>query len=198
MASERTRSLLRCLLLATIGLSADWAAGGTPPGEGRDFPSFVWPSQPPADCPFEHSKDIVGVVFTGVHSDYHVADTWYPSWASDGNLYSPWTDGSAPRADGTRENSNSGVGPDATTGQAVLIGDDLARAVVGELEPHPAGAVGLGLGQRLRPVVRGEGDVHAAARERVQVRRQGCDERLTLTRSHLGDAALMQGDTADR
>ncbi len=29
----------------------------------------------------------------GFHSDYRFADTWYPSWAADGNLYSPWTDG---------------------------------------------------------------------------------------------------------
>ena len=77
--------------------------------DGKHFQPFVWPSQPPADCPFEASKDIVGVAFLGVHSDYHVADTWYPSWASDWNLYSPWTDGSTPREDGYRENSNSGV-----------------------------------------------------------------------------------------
>ncbi|HOV78185.1 MAG TPA: hypothetical protein PLS24_09145, partial [Sedimentisphaerales bacterium] len=112
------------LALSLIALWCVSLASSGEPQEGRNFPPFVWSSQPPADCPFEPSKDIVGIAFTGVHSDYHVADTWYPSWASDGNLYSPWTDGSAPRADGTRENSNSGLGPEATTGQAVLIGDD--------------------------------------------------------------------------
>lgn len=110
------------LLLAVLWTSHTLAAKEYK--EGQHFPPFIWPSEPPKDCPFEPSKDIVGIAFTGVHSDYRVADTWYPSWASDGNLYSPWTDGSAPRADGSRENSNSGTGKDATTGQAVLIGDD--------------------------------------------------------------------------
>jgi hypothetical protein len=33
------------------------------------------------------------VAFTGRHAEYTGADTWYPSWANDGNLYSPWPDG---------------------------------------------------------------------------------------------------------
>ncbi len=84
----------------------------------------IWPSEPPADCPFEQSTEITGIAFTGVHSDYHVADTWYPSWASDGKLYSPYTDGTCPRLDGSRERSNSSRGEYATTGQAVMEGDD--------------------------------------------------------------------------
>jgi len=54
---------------------------------------WVWPNQPPGDCPFEQSKFVAGIVFTGRHAEYTGADTWYPAWASDGNLYSPWTDG---------------------------------------------------------------------------------------------------------
>ena len=46
------------------------------------------------------------------------ADTWYPSWASDGNLYSPWTDGNV-----NGLNSGSG-GKNATTGSATILGDD--------------------------------------------------------------------------
>lgn len=83
-----------------------------------------WPSQPPPGCPFPPSPSLRGIAFTGRHSDYNVADTWYPSWASDGKLYSPWTDGSCPRLDGSREKSNSGLGPRAQTGHAVLEGDD--------------------------------------------------------------------------
>jgi len=79
---------------------------------------LLWPSEPPEDIPFEQSEELIGILFTGVHSDYRAADTWYPSWASDDNLYSPWTDG---QTDGM--NSSSG-GPDATTGQAVMIGND--------------------------------------------------------------------------
>ena len=36
--------------------------------------------------------DTMGVYFTGKHSDYYCGDTFYPSWATDGNLYSPWTE----------------------------------------------------------------------------------------------------------
>jgi hypothetical protein len=79
---------------------------------------LLWPSEPPKDMPFEQSKELVGILFTCVHSDYRAADTWYPSWASDDNLYSPWTDG---QTDGMNSSSS---GPDATTGQAVMIGND--------------------------------------------------------------------------
>jgi hypothetical protein len=41
----------------------------------------VWPSQPPKDCPFPPSQQLGGIFFTGVHSDYHCGDTWYPSIA---------------------------------------------------------------------------------------------------------------------
>ncbi len=53
----------------------------------------VWPSEPPPGCPFPASETIKAVSFTGRHAEYTGADTWYPSWASDGVLYSPWTDG---------------------------------------------------------------------------------------------------------
>ncbi len=88
-----------------------------------NFESFVWPSDPPADCPFEKSEDIVGILFTGKCSDYRFADTWYFSWASDDKLYSPFTDGSVPRLDGSRDASTSYM-PPFTTGQAVAEGDD--------------------------------------------------------------------------
>ena len=107
------------LLLSMIALS------GTPqiPDAPIEFDPFVWPSEPPDDCPFEQSTDIVGLLFTGQASDYRLADTWYPSWASDDRLYSPYTDGSVPRLTGGREQSASYQYP-YTTGQAVLEGDD--------------------------------------------------------------------------
>src|SRR5512141_173529 len=70
----------------------------------------VWPSTPPQDCPFPKSTLIVGVGFTGRHAEYTGADTWYPSWAVDGNFYSPWTDGNV---NGLGSNS---AGEQATTG----------------------------------------------------------------------------------
>jgi len=54
----------------------------------------TWPSQPPANCPFKNSPSISGIAFTGRYTHYTRADTWYPSWASDGDMYSPYTDGS--------------------------------------------------------------------------------------------------------
>lgn len=53
-----------------------------------------WPSNPPEVPPMGPSKVLSGLAFTGRHARYTSADTWYPSWASDDKMYSPWTDGS--------------------------------------------------------------------------------------------------------
>ena len=45
----------------------------------------------PEGCPFEKSRAFAGVGFTRRHAEYTEADTWYPSWAADGKLYSPRT-----------------------------------------------------------------------------------------------------------
>jgi len=82
------------------------------------FSPRVWPSEPPADCPFPPSKEITGIRFTGRHARYTSADTWYPSWASSGNLYSTWTDGAV---NGLKASS---FGPKAVTGFATILGDD--------------------------------------------------------------------------
>src|ERR1035437_2116376 len=79
---------------------------------------LAWSSPPPTNCPFEASKDFSGLLFTGQHAEYTHADTWYLSWGSDGNLYSPWTDGNV---NGLESNS---AGKNATTGFAKIIGDD--------------------------------------------------------------------------
>lgn len=91
----------------------------------------LWRSEPPAGCPFAPATIVGGIEFTGLHSDYgpprlasNLGDTWYPSWASDGKLYSPFTDGPCPRSDGTMDRSRSDLGADAVTGCAVLEGDD--------------------------------------------------------------------------
>jgi hypothetical protein len=78
----------------------------------------IWPSQPPPECPFKASEMMVGLGFTGRHAEYTGADTWYPSWAADGNLYSPWTDGNV-----NGLGSSSG-GEKATTGHATILGND--------------------------------------------------------------------------
>jgi hypothetical protein len=76
-------------------------------------------SEQPADCPFPPGESVGSVLFTGRHAEYTTADTWYPSWASDGNLYSPWTDESV---------NGLGVfsgGPNAATGNAKITGDQI-------------------------------------------------------------------------
>jgi hypothetical protein len=79
---------------------------------------YEWPNDPPADGPFERSKDIRGVVFTGRYANYTGADTWYFQGAPDGHQYSCWTDG---EIDGFRCNSNIRA---QATGQARIEGND--------------------------------------------------------------------------
>jgi hypothetical protein len=87
------------------------------------YKPFIWKSEVPQNCPFKQSENLKGIKFLGVKSGFHVADTWYPTWADDDRLYSPYTDGSCPRLDGSSESSNS-AGENATTGQAVIEGND--------------------------------------------------------------------------
>jgi len=87
------------------------------------FDAFVWPSETPSDCPFRQSDDFHQMRLLGVKSGFRYGDTFYPTWADDDLLYSPWTDGATWRLDGSMDASNSG-GADPTTGQAVLEGDD--------------------------------------------------------------------------
>jgi hypothetical protein len=135
------------LFFAIVGLcvSAVWAA---PPAtqphtradedvwsarETRRSP-WTWPDTTLEDCPFPASKDITEFVFTGRYACYTSADTWYPSWASDGHLYSPWTDGRIHgRYDhGTQPESHSSGGARARTGQARIEGNDpLDLTVIG-------------------------------------------------------------------
>ena len=78
------------------------------------FDAFVWKSEAPADCPFRQSDDLRQIRFLGIKSGFFneqkkdtswpwLADTWYPSWAEDNLLYSPYTDGDVWRLDGTYE-----------------------------------------------------------------------------------------------
>lgn len=90
-----------------------------------NFEPFIWQSEIPLDCPFEQSESIISIRFLGVKSGYHYGDTWYPTWASNDTLYSPWTDGKTKRLDGYTDWSQSWVDPvHITTGQGVIAGDD--------------------------------------------------------------------------
>jgi len=101
-AGRMATMLAACLWAATAGAGVTQKLIPSPTphavaGAGavaREFP-FAWRSPPPTGCPFPTSKVVTGVVFTGRYRVYTRADTWYPSWASDGAMYSPWTDGRA-------------------------------------------------------------------------------------------------------
>ncbi len=99
--------------------------------------STLWPSTPPDDCPYPPSSDFRGLAFTGRHREYTGADTWYPSWAEDDTMVTPWTDGnfSHPVSEGfavqemecssdSRNAANKDRGGRSATGQARVYGDD--------------------------------------------------------------------------
>ncbi len=89
-------------------------------GQGYySWPQHVGLNSWAISLPVEQSTELTGIGFTGRHASYTRADTWYPSWASDGMLYSPWTDGWI-----GDERCTSYPGQDAHTGQAKIIGDD--------------------------------------------------------------------------
>lgn len=93
----------------------------------------VWQSNPPDDCPFPQSSNFSEIAFSMRYGTYGHADTWYPSWGKDNNLYSSWTDG--------KVNGVSGGNSMHTTGYAVVIGDDplnLTITNVGTFQSYPA------------------------------------------------------------
>ncbi len=108
------------------------------PYEPEAWVPKVWKSEPPEGCPLEPSRDIRGIAFTGRYATYTDADTWYPSWADDGNMYSSWTDGWI-----GKELCLSG-GPKSRTGNAKIIGDDPLNLVIQSLGTQPASPLPYG------------------------------------------------------
>ena len=121
-----------------------------------NYESFVWKNDPPEGIPFKQSRDFSGIRFLGRCSDYNVADTWYPSWASDDVLYSPFTDGVTmgmwSNSNGFAGNGvinydgwNSGfISRRATTGNGALKGNDplnleIVPIGVCAADPYPYG-----------------------------------------------------------
>src|SRR3989339_1238062 len=104
------------------------------------FKPFIWKSEIPFGCPFEQSKLFNAIEFLGLKSGFRYGDTWYPSWASDDKMYSPWTDGNTWRLDGTWEGASSGDIDNAVTGNGVMEGDDPMNIVAYSLglEKGPA------------------------------------------------------------
>ena len=125
---------LAVLVTSLTVQGAEPKTGPDTPAAEKVNPAGQWRSAPPADCPFKPSASLSGIEFTGRHSDYRCGDTFYPSWASDGNLYSPWTDG---KTDGV--DCQSWQVP-AHTGHAVMIGDDPLKLEIHNTSPPKEGA----------------------------------------------------------
>jgi len=119
---------------------------------------------PSTACPLPQSRRFSGLRFTGRTRDYHEtieADTWYPSWAADGSLYSPFADGRVKSAAGKwvgarcywdagwwppelwfrklgrqfyQGRITSDLPKASSTGNAVLAGDDAFALTVTPLE----------------------------------------------------------------
>jgi hypothetical protein len=114
------KSILLSIFLLTI--STSFILSQVKP-DTLSYKPYIWKSEIPANCPFRQSETLKGIRLLGMKSGFHVADTWYPTWSDDDRLYSPYTDGSCPRPDGSYESSNS-AGEHASTGHAVIEGDD--------------------------------------------------------------------------
>jgi hypothetical protein len=128
------RKLIAFAALAVLCLIRPAGASTAPQQDGV----HVWPSQPPADIPFTASKELTGIAFTGRYARYGNADTWYPTWASNGNLYSSWTDG---EVNGVHSSS---AGSKATTGYATIVGDDPLHLTLTNVGVYPASPLPYG------------------------------------------------------
>ncbi|HOW84594.1 MAG TPA: hypothetical protein P5119_04480 [Candidatus Aminicenantes bacterium] len=129
-----TIALTASLLASALVSCGPGARQGTSPYAPQPWPARVWASETPPDCPFERSKDIVAVAFTRNSVAYTDADTWYPSWAQDGNMYSGWTDGEIGE-EGCHSN-----GRNARTGNARIEGADPLNLTVTSLGTEAASA----------------------------------------------------------
>ncbi|WP_194526981.1 hypothetical protein [Zobellia roscoffensis] len=86
-----------------------------------DTKPYQWQSKILENCPVEQSSIFSGVIFTEKFANYTKADTWYPTWAEDGNLYSPWTDGTIGAG---MDFVWSGKAGESIRGHAKIEGDD--------------------------------------------------------------------------
>jgi hypothetical protein len=129
MRFTTTAVLLALLSTFSQGIS------GSPAEHDADH---VWPSEPPAGIPFGASKELTGIAFTGRYARYGNADTWFPTWASNGNLYSSWTDG---KVNGI---SSSSLGAKATTGYATILGDDPLHLTITDVGVYAASPLPYG------------------------------------------------------
>ena len=105
---------------------------------------FHFKNSIPGDCPFEPVKEY-DISFTGRFMNYTNADTWYPSWAQNDTLYSPWTDGYILNTEvyepfieehpGFACNSVDYLGRKASTAQAAIAGNNPLDLTITNIHP---------------------------------------------------------------
>jgi hypothetical protein len=148
------RNTIAAMMLTVAALAGRiLAAEGQAEQRPTGAPEPCWGSPLPGDCPLQKSSEFSGIAWTGRHVQYGNADTWYPSWAADGNLYSPWTDGYLLEgAEGRQQvpfaenhpayacNSADYLGRKAATAQAKIVGDDPRRLKIVNLVPRVEGS----------------------------------------------------------
>ena len=121
------------VLGAPISEQSVWTAHGENPEKPVQYDA----SGPLPDGAPDVSTHYKGIEFTGRYANYTKADTWYPSWASDGNLYSPWTDGTI----GKMGFVWSARRDKAQTGYAKISGDDPLNLAVSDWGVRVASAL---------------------------------------------------------
>lgn len=129
------RQQLSLIALGVCGVSSSfaerpWTCHGVGEATSYDCASVDQDTAP------ERSAQFSGVQFSGRYANYTRADTWYPCWAADGNLYSPWTDGSIGQMDFVW----SGAGANARSGYAKIEGDDPMNLTISEWGTLPSPA----------------------------------------------------------
>lgn len=141
-----------CVLLALVCAAACNRLSAAP-AQNPEAGYQVWPSEPPEDCPFLKSQDITGVALTGRSRVYFDggwgkgktvgAETFYPSWASDDVLYTPFQDGLIDnvRVHGYVFSRNDQAPPPgwlttSINGMARIVGDDPLHLKVTAIGSH--------------------------------------------------------------
>lgn len=138
----------KLLLIIPVLFSVNTFSQEVLSGAKEAIESFRWADNTPEGMPWERSKVFTDILFTGKYANYTNADTWYPAWADDGNLYSPWTDGyiSDSNQSGYEPfdeahpdypcNSLDFMGRKAATAQARIIGSDPLKLRIENIKPR--------------------------------------------------------------
>lgn len=106
------------------GSTATWTAPAIGSGRPAKAGLWIWPRTLPAGCPVPLSTDLPGIAFVGRASNQHFADTFMPTWASDGSMYSPWQDGVLLTPPFEGMGGWHAGDPTALNGWVKIVGDD--------------------------------------------------------------------------